>query len=115
MKSDPSADRKKARPAPPAPSTAPEPEKTEEGSSSLGVVIVAHGSLAPVLQENAEGIVGELAGKTKTEQAKVVGAEMARLAQAAGIEEVVFDRRGSKYHGRVKAFADAAREAGLKF
>ena len=60
MKSDPSADRKKARPAPPAPSTAPEPEKTEEGSSSLGVVIVAHGSLAPVLQENAEGIVGEL-------------------------------------------------------
>jgi large subunit ribosomal protein L18 len=40
---------------------------------------------------------------------------MARLAQAAGIEEVVFDRRGSKYHGRVKAFADAAQEAGLKF
>ena len=42
-------------------------------------------------------------------------AEMARLAKAAGVEEVVFDRRGSKYHGRVKALAEATREAGLKF
>ena len=67
------------------------------------------------VSSTAKALAGELAGKTKTEQAKVVGAEMARLAKAAGIEEVVFDRRGSKYHGRVKAFADAAREAGLKF
>lgn len=47
--------------------------------------------------------------------AKAVGAVMARRAKAAGIERVVFDRGGYAYHGRVKAFADAAREAGLKF
>ncbi len=58
----------------------------------------------------------ELAGKkqTKIEQAKAVGAAIAEKAKAAGIAQVVFDRGGYLYHGRVKALADAAREAGLK-
>jgi large subunit ribosomal protein L18 len=58
-----------------------------------------------------------LAGKkvNKTEQAKMVGSAIAEKAKAAGINEVVFDRGGYLYHGRVKALADAAREAGLKF
>src|SRR5271169_5584658 len=47
--------------------------------------------------------------------AKVVGLELAKRAKAAGITRVVFDRGGYKYHGRVKALADAAREGGLKF
>ncbi|MGH9790064.1 MAG: 50S ribosomal protein L18 [Candidatus Acidiferrales bacterium] len=47
--------------------------------------------------------------------AKVVGKAIAERAQAAGIKQVVFDRGGYKYHGRVKALAEAAREAGLKF
>ena len=47
--------------------------------------------------------------------AKVVGAEIAKRAQAKGIQSVVYDRGGYPYHGRVKALADAAREAGLKF
>jgi len=47
--------------------------------------------------------------------AKAVGAEIARRAKAAGVETVVFDRGGFRYHGRVKALADAAREEGLKF
>ena len=47
--------------------------------------------------------------------AKVVGQTLAKRASAAGISHVVFDRGGYTYHGRVKAFADAAREAGLKF
>jgi large subunit ribosomal protein L18 len=47
--------------------------------------------------------------------AKVLGQKIAELAQAKGIQAVVFDRGGFKYHGRVKALADAAREAGLKF
>ncbi|MGH9790177.1 MAG: 50S ribosomal protein L18 [Candidatus Acidiferrales bacterium] len=47
--------------------------------------------------------------------AKVVGKAIAERAQNAGIHQVVFDRGGYKYHGRVKALADAAREAGLKF
>ena len=51
----------------------------------------------------------------KTEQAKLVGTAIAKKAVEAGISQVVFDRGGYLYHGRVKALADAAREAGLKF
>lgn len=58
-----------------------------------------------------------LTGKkvNKTDQAKLVGGAIAEKAIAAGISAVVFDRGGYLYHGRVKALADAAREAGLKF
>jgi large subunit ribosomal protein L18 len=54
-------------------------------------------------------------GIPRIEQAKVVGAAIAEKAKAAGIELVVFDRNGYLYHGRVKALAEAAREAGLNF
>ena len=54
-------------------------------------------------------------GGTKSEQARKVGALIGRRAKAAGIEHVVFDRAGFRYHGRVKSLADAAREAGLDF
>jgi large subunit ribosomal protein L18 len=47
--------------------------------------------------------------------AKVVGKVIAELAKAKGVEKVVYDRGGYQYHGRVKALAEAAREAGLKF
>lgn len=53
--------------------------------------------------------------KNKTEAAVVVGQALAEAAKKAGISSVVFDRRHYQYHGRVKAFADAAREAGLVF
>ena len=49
------------------------------------------------------------------DQAKLVGAKIAEASKAAGIENVVFDRNGYLYHGRVKNLADAAREGGLKF
>ena len=52
---------------------------------------------------------------SKTEQAKTVGRVVAERAKAAGIETVVFDRGGYRYHGRVRALAEAAREAGLTF
>jgi large subunit ribosomal protein L18 len=52
---------------------------------------------------------------SKVEQAAKVGALVAKAAQEAGITDVVFDRNGYLYHGRVKQLADAAREAGLKF
>ena len=52
---------------------------------------------------------------TKSEQAKVVGRLLAERARTAGVERVVFDRAGFRYHGRVRALADAAREGGLDF
>jgi large subunit ribosomal protein L18 len=58
---------------------------------------------------------GQVEGKPKTEAAKLVGELVAKRAQAAGVKQVVFDRGGYKYHGRVKALADGAREAGLEF
>ena len=77
-------------------------------------------------------LIDDLAGKTlvsvsslckeisekkgnKSEQAALVGAAVAEKAKSAGIETVLFDRNGYLYHGRVKALADAARNAGLKF
>jgi large subunit ribosomal protein L18 len=54
-------------------------------------------------------------GSTKTEEAAVVGRLVAERAKTAGVERVVFDRAGFRYHGRIKSLADAAREAGLDF
>ena len=56
-----------------------------------------------------------LTGKTKTEQAKIVGEELGKRAKKAKIKEVVFDRGGYVYTGRVAALAEGARSAGLKF
>src|SRR5919108_3540882 len=52
---------------------------------------------------------------TKSEEAAVIGRLIAERSKAAGIERVVFDRAGFRYHGRIKSLADAARSAGLEF
>lgn len=57
----------------------------------------------------------QISGKNKVEQAKVVGQALAERAKASGIGQVVFDRGGYRYHGRVKALAEASREGGLEF
>ena len=68
---------------------------------------------------SASSVEGELKGSLKTgadkDAAAAVGKRIAERAVAAGISEVVFDRGGYRYHGRLKALADAAREAGLAF
>ncbi len=64
---------------------------------------------------SASSLKLEAEGKTKQEVAALVGAEVAKAALAAGVENVIFDRNGYLYHGRVKQLAEAAREAGLKF
>jgi large subunit ribosomal protein L18 len=67
---------------------------------------------ASTLEETLRGTVK---GQKKREQAKQVGAALAKKCLAQSIQQVVFDRNGYKYHGRIKSLADAAREAGLKF
>jgi large subunit ribosomal protein L18 len=62
-----------------------------------------------------EELKAQVTGKTKTEAAKLVGKVVAERAKKAGVTTVVFDRGGYKYHGRVAALAEAAREAGLEF
>jgi large subunit ribosomal protein L18 len=57
----------------------------------------------------------EMKGKNKTEQARIVGQALADRAKTAGITQVVFDRGGFRFTGRVKALADSAREGGLQF
>jgi len=59
--------------------------------------------------------VASVTGIKKTEQAKLVGKLLASKCREKGIENVIFDRSGYKYHGRVRSLADAAREGGLKF
>ena len=77
--------------------------------SADGDTVIAAAST--VQKTIAEGLKG-----TKNKAAAIaVGKAVAELALKAGIEKVAFDRSGFRYHGRVKALADAAREAGLKF
>jgi large subunit ribosomal protein L18 len=59
-------------------------------------------------------VAEQVAGKKKQEQAAIVGKIIAQRALDSGIKEVVFDRGGYLYHGRIKALADGAREGGLK-
>jgi len=57
----------------------------------------------------------QMDGKSKSGQAGIVGTAIAKRALSQGINEIAFDRGGYKYHGRVKALAEAARQGGLKF
>jgi len=70
--------------------------------------LVAASTLEPEIR-------GDLEGKTKSAQAKVVGAIIGQRATALGIDKVVFDRGGFLYHGRVEELANAARQSGLQF
>jgi len=60
-------------------------------------------------------LIGDLKHGANVAAAKIIGKAIAEQAKAAGVTAVAFDRGGRMYHGRVKALADAAREAGLKF
>lgn len=73
-----------------------------------GATLVAASTVEPEIR-------GRVAGMKKTEQAQVVGQILAERALARGIKQVVFDRGGYMYHGRVKSLADGARSGGLEF
>lgn len=67
-------------------------------------------AFASTMEADLRGLNGD-----KSDKARKVGELLAERAKAAGVENVVFDRAGNKYHGRLAALADAAREAGLGF
>jgi large subunit ribosomal protein L18 len=73
-----------------------------------GLTLVSASTLDPEITSNLDG-------KAKKSQAELVGQAIAKKAKEKGIEQVVFDRGGYKYIGRVQALADAARKEGLKF
>ena len=73
-----------------------------------GHTVAAAGSMDPDIRPRMKG-------KTKTEVAELVGELVAKRATGSGASQVVFDRGGFKFHGRVKALADAARKGGLVF
>jgi len=75
---------------------------------SAGKTLLAVSTLDPDVRSQLKGL-------RKTDQAKLVGKTLAERAQQAGIKAVVFDRGGYKFHGRVKALAEASREGGLDF
>ena len=74
------------------------------------------GKTLVALSTNSKEVKEEIAAaKTKVEKSSLVGKLLAKMAIEKNISAVVFDRNGYLYHGRVKAFADGAREGGLKF
>ncbi len=80
---------------------------------TIGHTLVAASSLSKEIRDKINEIKKE--GGTKTDIAKVVGELIAKKALEKGIKKVCFDRGGFKYHGRIKALADAARAQGLEF
>ena len=74
-----------------------------------GVTILSASSLSTEISDEIKK------AKSKIDKSKVVGKLLADKAKAKGIESVVFDRSGYRYHGRIQAIADGAREGGLKF
>ncbi len=75
---------------------------------SRGDTLISASTLDPEIE-------GEVVGKAKKDKAGLVGSLLANRARGKGINQIVFDRGGYKYHGRVKALAEAARQGGLKF
>ena len=75
---------------------------------SIGRTLVSASTLDPQVRSKTEGMV-------KGKKAEVVGSLLAEKALSRGISRIVFDRGGHKYHGRVKALAEAVRQAGLEF
>jgi large subunit ribosomal protein L18 len=101
--------------------------KKVEGTTDRPRLVVTRSSKHITVQVVDDGVGKTLASAStmeaalraqagdKTEKAKLVGGLVAERAKAAGVAGVVFDRAGNKYHGRIAALADAAREGGLEF
>ena len=93
---------------PPAPAPTPPPRQVIDDTA--GATLAATSTLNPEIRQALNGGAG-----ANVDAAKLVGAAIAELCKQKNIEKVCFDRGGFRYHGRVQALADAAREAGLNF
>jgi large subunit ribosomal protein L18 len=76
---------------------------------SNGITLLSASTISKDIKSKAKGIGGNIKG------AKLIGETLGKKGKQKGVEEIVFDRNGFLYHGRIKALADAARESGLKF
>lgn len=85
------------------------------GQHLYAQVFAASGNVVAAASTLQKSVSDGLKGTKNLTAAVAVGKAVAERALAAGIESVAFDRSGFRYHGRIKALADAAREAGLKF
>ncbi len=85
------------------------------GQHLYAQVFAADGKVVAAASTLQKSVAEGLKGTKNLAAASAVGKAVAERAQAAGIESVAFDRSGYRYHGRIKALAEAAREAGLKF
>jgi large subunit ribosomal protein L18 len=85
------------------------------GQHLYAQVFAPNGAVVASASTVQKSVADGLKSKKNLEAASTVGRIVAERAKAAGVESVAFDRSGFRYHGRIKALADAAREAGLQF
>lgn len=75
----------------------------------------ASGRSVAAVSDSSKALAGELKDKNKVDRARAVGEALAKACKEKGVTQVVFDRNGYLYHGRVRALAEGAREGGLEF
>ena len=88
---------------------------SEDGTKVLATASTAEAEVRKAIDADSKAVAGNSGSGGNVAAASIIGKRIAEKAKAVGIEKVAFDRAGFAYHGRVKALAEAAREAGLQF
>ena len=88
---------------------------SEDGTKVLATASTAEAEVRKAMAADGQGAAGNSGSGGNVAAASLIGKRIAEKAKAVGVEKVAFDRAGFAYHGRVKALAEAAREAGLQF
>ena len=88
---------------------------SEDGTKVLATASTAEAEVRKAINADSKAVAGNSGSGGNVAAASIIGKRIAEKAKAVGIEKVAFDRAGFAYHGRVKALAEAAREAGLQF
>ena len=88
---------------------------SDDGTKVLATASTAEAEVRKAINADSKAVAGNSGSGGNVAAASIIGKRIAEKAKAVGIEKVAFDRAGFAYHGRVKALAEAAREAGLQF